>query len=288
MDTLAAAQRIANDAIDILVDLKGHTMDAWLEVVALRPAPIQLHWLGFPGSIGGDFLDYIIADPVVLPPGTDEPYSEKIVRLPHCYQINDDRQPIDPLPSRAEAGLPDKAFVFCCFNHAHKIEPVMFDLWMDLLRDVPGSVLWLLGGPAPLERNLRAEAARRSIAPERLIFATHCPKPAHLARLSLADLALDTRIYNGHTTSSDALWAGVPLLALRGHHFASRVSASLLHAMDLDELIADSLPAYRDLALSLARDSASLTRLRRRLADARKTAPLFDTGAFHPQSGTRL
>jgi predicted O-linked N-acetylglucosamine transferase (SPINDLY family) len=280
MDTLAAAQRIADDAIDILVDLKGHTMDAWLEVMALRPAPIQLHWLGFPGSIGGDFLDYIIADPVVLPPATDEPYSEKIVRLPHCYQINDDRQPIGPLPSRAEAGLPAAAFVFCCFNHAHKIEPVMFDLWTDLLREVPGSVLWLLGGQALVERNLRAEAASRGIAPERLIFAPHCPKPAHLARLSLADLALDTRIYNGHTTSSDVLWAGVPLLALRGHHFASRVSASLLHAMGLDELIADSLPAYRDLALSLARDSTGLTRLRKKLANARKTTPLFDTARF--------
>ncbi len=280
LDTLAAAQRIADDAIDILVDLKGHTMDAWLEVMALRPASIQLHWLGFPGSIGGDFLDYIIADPIVLPPGVNDLFAEKIVRLPNCYQINDDRQAIDAPPSRAAAGLPEGAFVFCCFNHAHKIEPVMFDLWMSLLREVSGSVLWLLGGPAVLESNLGREAESRGIAPARLIFAPHKPKAAHLARLALADLALDTRIYNGHTTSSDALWAGVPLVALRGRHFASRVSASLLHALDLDELIVDGLPAYRDLAATLARDPARLGALRQRLAAARRTAPLFDTSRF--------
>ncbi len=255
-------------------------MDAWLEIMALRPAPIQLHWLGFPGSIGADFLDYFIADPIVLPRGSADPYSEKIARLPRCYQINDDRQEIGPIPSRAEAGLPEKAFVFCCFNHAHKIEPVMFDLWMDLLRETPGSVLWLLGGPAALERNLRREAKARDIAPGRLIFAPHCPKRDHLARLALADLALDTRLYNGHTTSSDALWAGTPLVALKGRHFASRVSASLLHALGLGDLVVDSLEAYRDLALALAREPARLASLRERLAKARKSAPLFDTPRF--------
>jgi len=280
LDTLTATQRIADDSIDILVDLKGHTMDAWLEIMALRPAPIQLHWLGFPGSIGAEFLDYFIADPLVLPRGSADPYSEKIVLLPHCYQINDDRQAIGPMPSRTEAGLPENALVLCCFNHAHKIEPAMFDLWMGLLRGVPGSVLWLLGGPAALENNLRREAKARSVVPERLVFAPHRPKADHLARLSLADLALDTRLYNGHTTSSDALWAGLPLVALNGRHFASRVSASLLHGLGLDELIVDNLDAYRDLALALARDPARLASLRERLATARNTAPLFDTQRF--------
>jgi protein O-GlcNAc transferase len=274
-DTLSAAQRIVDDGIDILADLKGHTMDAWLEIMALRPAPIQLHWLGFPGSIGADFLDCFIADPFVLPRGSADSYSEKIARLPHCYQINDDRQEIGLIPSRVEAGLPEKAFVYCCFNHAHKIEPAMFDLWMDLLRETPGSVLWLLGGLALLESNLRREARARGIAPERLIFAPHRPKTDHLARLSLADLALDTRLYNGHTTTSDALWAGLPLVALNGRHFAS-----LLHALGLGDLVVDSLEAYRDLVLALARDPARLASLRERLVQARKTAPLFDTARF--------
>ncbi len=279
-DTLGAARRIADDEIDILVDLKGHTFGAWLEVMALRAAPLQLHWLGFPGSIGAEFIDYAIADAVVAPDDHLAHYSEKIIRLPHCYQINDGEQPVAAIPSRAAAGLPEDAFVFCCFNHAHKIEPAMFDLWMALLREVEQSVLWLLGGSSLLEENLRREAASRGIGPQRLIFAPHLPKASHLARLSLADLAIDTRLYNGHTTSSDALWAGVPLLALEGRHFASRVSASLLKALGLDELIAGNMEAYRDLALVLARDRARLAGLRAKLAVARKNSPLFDTARF--------
>ena len=281
LDTLSAAQRIADDGIDILVDLKGHTMDAWLEIMALRPAPIQLHWLGFPGSIGADFLDYFIADPIVLPRGSADPYSEKIARLPHCYQINDDRQEIGPIPSRAEAGLPEKAFVFCCFNHAHKIEPVMFDLWMDLLRETPGSVLWLLGGPAALESNLRREAKARDIAPGRLIFAPHRPKRGSSRPPRRWPISPSIRVFTTATRPAAMRFGpALPLVALNGRHFASRVSASLLHALGLGDLVVDSLEAYRDLALALARDPARLASLRERLAQARKTAPLFDTPRF--------
>jgi protein O-GlcNAc transferase len=280
LDSLAAAQRIVDDGIDILIDLTGHTSGGRLEIAALRPAPLQLHWLGYPGSIGGDFLDYLIADRTVVPAAHAQFYAEKIVRLPHSYQVNNGGQAIEQGLTRHDCGLPDKAFVLCCFNQISKIEPAVFSLWMKLLACTPRAVLWLLAGHPMASLNLKRAAAAHGIAPDRLIFAGKLPKQQHLARIALADLALDTRIYNGHTTSSDALFAGLPVVALRGRHFPSLVSASLLHTQALDELIADNLDGYFSLAQALIGDPARLARLRERTSNARASRPLFDTQRF--------
>jgi protein O-GlcNAc transferase len=280
LDNLGAAQRIADDGIDILVELTGHTSSARLEIAALRPAPLQIHWLGYPGSIGGDFLDYLIADRTVVPPEHLALYREKIIRLPHSYQANWRDQPIEGGASRAECGLPDGALVLCSFNQISKIEPRIFDAWMTLMLEVPDSVLWLLAGHASATVNLREAAALRAIAPKRLIFAPKLPKPRHLGRIGLADLALDTLIYNGHTTTSDALFAGLPVITVLGRHFASRVSASLLATQGLGELVAADLEGYLRLARCLTADRAKLAALRRKVASARLSHPLFDTARF--------
>ena len=264
--------------IDVAVDLKGYTLDSRPEIFALRAAPIQVSYLGYPGTLGADFMDYIIADRTLIPAGAERYYSEKIVRLPHSYQANDDRREIAPRQfTRAEAGLPPGGFVFCCFNGNYKITPPIFDLWMRILGSVDESVLWLLEGSPVAAANLRKEAMRRGIDPERLVFAARAPNPDHLARHQLADLFLDTAPCNAHTTASDALWAGVPVLTLPGQSFASRVAASLLTAIGLPELIAERDEDYEALAVGLARDPARLAALRERLRANRRTAPLFDT-----------
>lgn len=276
-----AAKCIYEDRVDILVDLKGYTKGSRLEICALRPAPVQVNYLGFPGTSGADFFDYIMTDRIVTPKDHAPYYSENFAYLPHCYQVNDHAQAIsDKDWKRADFELPEGIIVFCSFNHAYKIDSLMFDTWMKILSRVPNSVLWLQWGNKTAERNLKQEAEARGVRPERLIFGEKLPKDEHLARLRLADLALDTRLVNGHTTTSDALWAGVPLITLQGNHFASRVSASILTAIGLPELITYSLEEYEALAVRLVCSPNELRAIRQRLAKNRLTEPLFDTPRF--------
>jgi predicted O-linked N-acetylglucosamine transferase (SPINDLY family) len=276
-----AARRIYDDGIDILVDLKGYTKSARTQVVALRPAPIQVNYLGYPGTMGADFIDYIITDRFITPPGQEPFFSEQFVYLPDCYQINDrKRKIVDQTPARTECGLSQDGFVFCCFNNTYKITPAVFGVWMRLLQVVPGSLLWLLEFSRGAAANLRREASARGVNPERLVFAPLIPIEQHLARLRLADLFLDTLPYNAHTTTSDALWAGLPVLTCAGETFASRIAGSLLTAIGLPELITYSLEEYEARALYLARNPAELACLRERLAKNRLTAPLFDSERF--------
>lgn len=272
-----AAQKIRDAQVDILVDLKGYTENSRSGILALRPAPIQVNFLGYPGTMGAPFIDYLIADEFVIPPKNQADYSEKIIYLPNCYQPNDRRRPSPPAPSRASCGLPAEGIVFCCFNHTYKITPDVFDLWCRLLQEIPGSCLWLLASNSCAEANLETEARQRGISPERLILAPKLPQAAHLARLQCADLFLDTFPVNAHTTCSDALWMGVPVITRSGESFASRVAGSLLHAVDLPELVTESWSDYHALALRLARDANSRHALRRKLQEARQHAPLFDT-----------
>lgn len=273
-----AARLIHDDAIDVLVDLNGFASGARTAVLARRPAPIQVNYLGYPSTMGAEFMDYIIADRFVVPRNQQPFFSECLVYLPDCYQCNDDRREIaERTPSRVEYGLPEQGFVFCCFNDPYKLTPTFFEIWMRLLRAVPESALWLLETSPIVKEKLLREAAAREIAPERLVFAPKLPPAEHLARHRLADLFLDTLPYNAHTTASDALWAGLPLLTCVGDTFASRVSGSLLRAIGLHELITTSLGEYEAMALRLARNSAKLRELRARLADNRRTYPLFDT-----------
>lgn len=277
-----AVRCIHDQKVHILVDLMGYTKDNRIDIVACRPAPIQVAYLGFPGTTGGDFLDYFITDAVASPEDAADHFSENLVYLPHCYQINAyDAAEKGPVVTRKEAGLPEDAVVFCSFNQAYKLDEPMFEIWMYILRDTPGSVLWLTGYSPLVQDNLRSFAVKKGVAPQRLVFAERVPsRPAHLSRLSLADIALDTRIYNGHTTTSDALWAGVPVVSLMGGHFASRASASMLTAIGLPELIAQSIPEYQAKVLELARDPVLLKTLRDKLAANRSRMPLFDTRQF--------
>ena len=272
---------IRADAVDILVDLKGFTQNCRPAILAHRPAPIQVNYLGYPGTMGADFIDYIIVDPFVVPPDQQPFFSEQLVHLPDCYQCNDDTREIaQRTPSRSECDLPEQGFVFCCFNNSYKITPTFFDIWMRLLHVVPHSVLWLLDTNSSAKTNLVREAAARGIVPERLIFASRLPLPEHLARHRLADLFLDTLPYNAHTTASDALWAGLPVLTCAGNTFAGRVAGSLLRAVGLGELVTTTLEDYEAMALRLARDVELLTRLRVCLAQNRRSYPLFDTERY--------
>lgn len=282
-----AARTIAAERIAIAVDLAGWTTGARSQILAHRPAPVSVQWLGFPGTLGAPWIDYMIADPVTAPPGSEAEFAEKLLRLPHCYQANDRKRPIGERVMRAACGLPEDAFVFCCFNQAFKLHRDNFALWMDLLRARPGSVLWLLDDNRWATAALRARVQEFGIAPERVIFAPRVPMPQHLARLRLADLALDAPPYGSHTTCSDALWAGTPHLALRGRTFSARVSASLLSAIGLPELIAEDLAGYRALALRLAGDPTLLAAIRARLAANRLATPLFDSLLFtrHLEAG---
>ncbi len=267
--------------IDIAVDLKGYTQGSRPGILAQRPAPVQINYLGMPATMGTSCMDYIIADAWVIPPEDHLHYAERILYLPDSYQATDDSRNIDAhAPSRADLSLPEEDFVFCCFNNNYKITPDLFTLWMRLLHQVSGSVLWLLEDNPVATRNLRAEARRRGIAPERLVFAPRVAAGAHLARHRCADLCLDTLPYNAHTTASDALWAGLPVLTCAGTTFAGRVAASLLSAAGLPELITRDLDHYAALALELARNPARLRDIRARLAHNRDTCPLFATDRF--------
>jgi len=267
--------------IDIAVDLKGYTSGARDLLFARRCAPIQVNYLGYPGTLGTEYHDYLIADRTVINDESREFFTEKIVYLPHSYQVNDSRRKISTrTPSRQELGLPDTGFVFCCFNATYKITPPVFDSWMRILNAVPGSVLWLMTKNLIVSNNLRAEAEARGVDPQRLIFAEHLPLDEHLARYRSADLFLDTLPYNAHTTASDALWVGVPVLTHIGKSFAARVAASLLNAVGLPELITHSQKAYEEQAIRIARDSDYLASLKNTLEQRRHDSPLFDGKLF--------
>lgn len=276
-----SAARIARDGMDILVNLSGYGGGNRNEIFAQRPAPLQVQWLGYPGSMAADFIDYVVADEVVLPGSIEVRFTEAVARLPHCYQVNDDRQPIAATSrTRAEFGLPGQGFVFCSFNQSYKVDRAVFSCWLRLLAAVPGSVLWMMVTSPGARANLCAAATAAGVAPDRLVFASPLPKAEHLARHRLADLFLDTWCVNGGTTASDALWAGLPLLTRLGEGFGGRVAASLLTCMGLEELIARDAGDYEQIALQIARNPQSLQILRERLSAARGASPLFDTRAF--------
>ncbi|HMK88288.1 MAG TPA: tetratricopeptide repeat protein [Methylocystis sp.] len=268
--------------VDVAVDLNGFTQDCRPKILSRRPAPIQVNYLGFPGTMGAGFIDYIIGDRIALPLDRQPFYVEKIVELPDCCLPRDRlRRPSDVAPARADAGLPQQGFVFCSFNNSWKFSPRLFDIWMRLLKTVGGSVLWLRADNGPAERNLRREAQARGVDPNRLIFAPRVKTVEdHLARHRLADLFLDTLPYNAHTTASDALWAGLPVLTCTGQSFAGRVATSLLEAIGLPELATATLTEYEALALALARDPARLAEIKARLARNRDALPLFDSDRF--------
>ena len=280
-DDREVAALLRERGIDIAVDLNGYTQGARPAVLAARPAPVQVNYLGYPGTLGVAWIDYIIADRIVIPPQAHDAYDECVVTLPDSYQPNDrSREMFEPTPTRAEVGLPATGFVFCCFNNNFKITPGMFGLWMDVLREVAGSVLWLLGVTETAAANLRAAAAAHDVDPQRLVFAPRIPGPEHLARHRLAELFLDTLPYAAHTTASDALWTGLPVLTCLGSSFAGRVAGSLLHAAGVPELVCGSLEEYRARAIALARDPAELRALRARLAAGRENCPLFDADRY--------
>jgi protein O-GlcNAc transferase len=272
---------IRRNEVDILVDLAGHTQGGRDRVFGQRPAPVQVNYLGYPGTSGDPSIDYIIADPFLVPPGSEAFYTEKVVRLPDCFQANDDRRgpPASP-SSRLAEGLPAAGFVFCCFNNTYKLNPDMFDVWMRLLTAVPASVLWTVADDAGARHALRREAERRGVRGARLVFARRVLYADHLARLRLADLFLDTLPFNAGTTGSDALRVGLPLVTCAGRGFAARMAGSLLRAIGLPDLVTESMSAYEALALRLATASEVLAEVRDRLSRNRPTAPLFDTARF--------
>ena len=274
------ARRIHADGIDILVDLKGYTRDTRSGVLALRPAPVQVNFLGYPGTLGHAFADYVLGDPIVTPLGHAADYDERIAQLPHCYQPNDRQRAVAPAPSRAECGLPEDALVLACFNYSYKITEEVFDRWCRILARVPRAVLWLLRSNPLAEANLRREMQSRGLDPARLLFAPELPLARHLGRLQLADLVLDTEPYNAHTTCSDALWVGVPVLTRTGETFPSRVATSLLHAAGLPELATATADAYVELAVALATQPDRLAALKQRLRSQRLSVPLFDSAAW--------
>ena len=277
----AAVEAVIQNRIDVLVNLNGYFGRARHQLFAARPAAVQINYLGFPGTTGMPFIDYLIADEVVIPPEAHEHYTEKVVYLPDSYQPNDSQRQVAASPAtRAEAGLPDGAFVFCCMNNVYKIMPVVFDVWMRLLQRVPGSVLMLYSNTPETQANLRHEAAARGVDPARLIFGPPLPNDQHLARLRLCDLFLDTLPYNAHTTGSDALWAGLPVLTCMGQTFPSRVGASLLRAVGLPELVTQSLADYESLAIRLATEPVLLNALRQKLSTQLRSAPLYDTPRY--------
>ena len=277
----AAARLIASDRIDILVDLKGYTRNARSMILAQRPAPVQVNYLGYPGTMGTPFIDYIIGDAIVTPMEHQSFFDERIVQLPDCYQPNDRHRDVSAVKrSRADHGLPESGLVFCSFNSAYKITAPVFAIWMRLLGNVPDSVLWLLDASAPAKENLRREAKALGIAPERLIFAPKFPMADHLARYAHADLFLDNLPVNAHTTASEALWSGLPVVTCLGESFVGRVAGSLLAACGLPELVTESLEDYEALALRLARNHAEREAVRVRLIQARQSEPLFDSDRY--------
>jgi len=280
MSNGAAAERIRADGIDILLDLKGYTLGARNAVLAFRPSPIQVNYLGYPGTLGADFYDYIIGDPTVTPLAHAADYSEKIAQMPLCYQPNDRSRSIGPRPSRADCALPEHGFVFCSFNSPYKITAGMFDIWCRLLRQIDHGVLWLYESNEQARRNLTREAQRRGIEPTRVIWGGQVHQTQHLGRLQVADLVLDTRPVCAHTTASDALWAGVPVVTSPGDTFVSSVAASLLRAAELPELIAPDLTRYESIALDLAQNPSKLAALKAKVAEGRERCALFDSARY--------
>lgn len=277
-----AAALVHADELDLAVDLTGHTRQSRTGLFARRLAPVQIAHLGYPGTMGAPFIDYLVADRCVIPPEMRAHFTEKLLVLPHSFQPNDDTRAVSDKPmTRAEFGLPESGFVFCAFNAAYKITPAEWTVWMELLRAAPDSVLWLADPGERARANLKREAAALGVAADRLVFTSRVADPAeHIARHRLADLFLDTFAYNAHTTASDALWGGLPVLTMAGRSFAARVAASLLQAAGLAELITESRDDYAALALALARDPVRLGKLRARLEQNRRTCPLFDTARY--------
>jgi predicted O-linked N-acetylglucosamine transferase (SPINDLY family) len=273
-------QRIRDDGIDLLIDLKGHTKDNRLGIFAWRPARVQASFLGFPGSAGADYIDYIVGDPVVTPLAHEAFYSEKIAQMPRCYQPNDRQRARPAMPTRAEAGLPEEGLVLCGFNQPFKISREVFDTWCRLLHRLPGSVLWLLEWNGQVRKNIEVEAANRGIDPARIVWAPRRHPALHMARLQQADIFMDTWPCNAHTTASDALWAGVPVVTFLGRTFASRVAGSLNHAVGLDALVCADRTEYEERIVQLAQDPAERQRIRDLLVAGRDTLPLFDSERF--------
>ncbi|MCO5065587.1 MAG: tetratricopeptide repeat protein [Rhizobiaceae bacterium] len=278
MSDVEVARTARDMRLDIAIDLKGFTQAARTGIFALRAAPVQINYLGYPGTIGASYIDYIVADATIIPDHLREHYSEKVIRLPHSYQINDDKREIGASGiSRRDCDLPGNGFVYACFNNSWKITPEQLDSWVRILRAVEGSVLWLLGGSRGFEDNLRREASSRGLNPDRLVFAPRVQLAVHLERIALADLFIDNYPCNAHTTASDALWVGLPVLTRPGASFATRVAASLLNAIDLPEMIAEDAAAYERLAIDFGKNPEKLQAIRTKLAQNRSTAPLFDT-----------
>ena len=277
-----------DEEIDIAINRNGYTTNSRTGVFSHRAAPIQVSYLGYPGTMGAPFMDYIVADKTLIPEASQKFYSEKVVYLPHSYQVNDNTKRIaDKSSSRRDEGLPETGFVFRCFNNTYKITPAEFDIWMRLLSKVDGSVLWLFESNPSAKKNLAQETRTRGIDPDRLVFAKRKPLPEHLARHRLADLFLDC---NAHTTASDALWVGVPVLTKIGEGFAARVAGSLLNAIDLPELITTTEEAYENLALELATNPQKLQAIKEKLRANRDTKPLFDSALFtqHLEAAYRM
>jgi len=272
-----AAQKIMDDGIDILIDVNGYTHSARTKMIAMRPAPIVVNWLGYPGTMGSPYHHYIIADNYVIPPESEIYYTERVMRLP-CYQPNDRKRIVEPLIStRAEVGLPENGVVFCCFNGVHKITSFHWARWMRILKGVPGSVLWLLQGPEESNERLRDLAAQHGIDRERIVFAQKLRNSHHLARYQHADLFLDTTPYGAHTTASDAMWMGIPVLTLEGRGFASRVCGSLVSSAGMPDMICPDSEAYIARAIELGNDRPALAALKQRMKANRDTCVLFDT-----------
>jgi protein O-GlcNAc transferase len=281
------AKRIYNDEIDILIDLNGHTGVTKLEALALKPAPIQVNYLGYIGSMGADFIDYVITDNIVTPPQDQKYYDEKFVYMPDCYQANDnDLEISEEEITRESEGLPEDKLIFCSLNQTYKFEPVMFEVWMNILKKVPKSVLWLYKGSIFKDdnlamENLKKEAKEKGVDPSRLIFAEPMtPISKHLKRTSLADIALDTRLYNGGTVTSQTLWAGVPVITIQGKVFQSRMASSILNAIGLKDMVTSSLKEYEELAVKLATNKEKLKEVKSRLEKNKHSKPLYNTELF--------
>ena len=275
------AQLARDLKIDIAIDLGGYTQDCRTSIFSYKAAPIQINYLGYPGTMGAPYMDYIIADPILIPLENQRYYSEKIAYLPDTYQANDRKRKISTrYLKRSDFDLPEDGFIFCCFNNNFKLTPHTLDSWCRILKAVEGSILWLYEGNEKTRSNLSKEFTKRGLASERLIFAKRVPSDEHLARYQLADLFLDTLPYNAHTTTSDALWAGTPVLTLIGKTFAGRVAASLLKAIDMEELISKSIEEYETKAIELARYPEKLKVIKQRLQANRGTTPLFNTPLF--------
>ncbi|WP_293997762.1 tetratricopeptide repeat protein [Sphaerotilus sp.] len=288
LSTPQLVARIRDDEIGVLLDMKGYTLGARMDVLVHRPAPLQVSWLGYPGTTGADCLDYVVGDAVLTPLEAQPSYTECIAQMPHCYQPNDSTRTRPPVATRQQCGLPEDAFVFAGFNMPYKIVPEVFEAWCCILRETPGAVLWLLVEQEPTRLRLQASARRHGVDPQRLVFAPFLVPELHRARLPLADLCLDTFPCGGHTTASDALWAGVPVLALLGESFASRVAGSLLHALGVPELACRDIESYMRSATTLARDPAAFRALKAKIEQGRLHSALFDGRRFAADFGRLL